>query len=586
VDKPQGQIHDSWLNQLDAAKNALDEYARKMVDGSAEERMGKFSEIYSNLLRVEEKLGGKPLSKEKVNAFCEPLVRRELESLFGREDWASLGEQKIMTILRDHFSIVNNPFEYEKLCEYIRDNFNKFAGESMRRIFCEDKTVTASEDADNLSQALNCWIDPNSPLTDGVKKNVGKGFVPQDFEKLLNEHRSKSQMSKPAEIAGSTELNDSTQTEEPMGPDLSAVPEKEILIVTREQLSKGIEVALLKALVVPQNDENTKINLNKYLKIDENEYIFMNRNEFFSQFTNDSKNIKEVKIYKDGKFFFNQSDVVLTVSNNGRTCESWLLVDEAGGEPIKSSLFSLEKNGENEVKLIGEIVDWIKLAKNTYRKELKLKINNSFIPIVKNNEEFFLYKDPESMPLVLSDADIANVTEDLNYLLEKEEEIDKIPNGSKKVRAQEERAPLLENLKNSLEKAVGGGVLLKALNLNDHCEITEQHRSQIEDLLNRKNTKTYATHANNWKQYLENTKADLGKKFLDTSLRKEIDQSFSWESYAKSPSSKIQKVVNDLIKKSRDWKKPPSLFERLQGFETFTIVTINDRVVFDAHKKL
>jgi hypothetical protein len=593
--KPEGQTRSAWLNKLDAANDVLAEYDR-IDHKDYYERIKKLNVVYARLKEVAKELSNQPLSEEEAINFCKPLVQSELKKLFGGEDWTSHGNEEIKAILCDHFG-EENPCAYETLCEYIRDHFNKFVGDSMEEIFC-DATTIPSQDAKNLKQALACWKDPNEPFSDELKKIAGKGFVPKEFGKLLDEHRSKNQILEPNEVAAPQKPNELTDSEMPVGLDFSSVPEKEIIIVTREQLGKGVEVALLKALMGGDlNDDNRKKHLNKFLKIDGKDVDLtpVSDKEYFSKNYLDANNDREPKIHKDGRYSLANTDapdVSLSITNGEKTCEAWIVIHMIGRKPIRRLPFHLEEKGENEVRLLGEIVEWMKVVKGGYD-VLKLESQQATTPlrIEKNGQDYSIARDPVNASLLFAAADIEKVKKALEDLENKGNEISQLPGGSKKKEAEAERPPLVSNLREALCKAIGGAVLLEELRLTSHEQITKDNWQKAQDVLNKLMKKDRnTTYKDNWEKDIEDIKDKIGNEKLDEFLQTEAQRlsmgsSFNgWDKFTKTSSTQISKLVKKIIEDSKNHKTTRSLHEDLQQIKTFNVTTMNGRVLFGIEK--
>jgi hypothetical protein len=162
-------------------------------------------------------------------------------------------------------------------------------------------------------------------------------------------------------------------------PAVIQAPEKQVILVSREELKNGVEVALLKALLSVYSGNTLKENGLTIAEGDVpiNELIEVPNQGYFSK-SYLGKN-DEIKIYKDGRVSIDRDEVgciKLNYKSSGKTYESFIVVDVKNAEPLVEKLqFKIEYSG-SDIKLSGSLAEWIRNV-GPAKEELLLFINGS-----------------------------------------------------------------------------------------------------------------------------------------------------------------------------------------------------------------
>lgn len=436
-------------------------------------------------------------------------------------------------------------------------------------------------------------LKTEQPLSDDEIEKIKKAaFIPEAIKESLKKSSATNQTPEsPSNMPTDTKpVAKVTPTgPEPTGPDLAGVPEIQIIMVTRKELAEGVEVKLLKVLI---SDNPSVEDLIGKLKIDNQEIktlVAVSSQDYFSDNWNDTNNATNQKIHKKNKMFSwakpDVKNVLLSTVSRGKSCEAWIVIDEAGGNPIKTLSFDLivknQNKDDNEVELVGEITKWMSLVTDN---QLKIGLPAGIIEVSlsKNGEVYNLIRDPIGAPLLFADADIKIFETHLNLLEQKNDEISSMGTGSKKVKAEAERSRLVSNLKDSLSTAIGGGILRRQLKLTSNDLIKQENWERAKDVL--KSMKINRTSSSdNWDTDRADIQKKIGENKLEVTIKNEIPEFGGWDKCAES-SINLSKVVTSLIEKSKNYKQPSSLAEDLLIVKEFEVKTDKGRVLFKAKR--
>lgn len=157
-------------------------------------------------------------------------------------------------------------------------------------------------------------------------------------------------------------------------PNMAEVPAKEIILVSREDIKRGVEVRLLKAVMIAKlGSETIKV---KGLKFEVNGVVedldsLVATENHFSKYNSKIA----FQIYKDGKFAISKDDVD-QIDIGFPDKAAVILVDEASAAPYDHKLhFTLGKTGENSVQVGGTLTKRIdEVMPVTVRDSLKITI--------------------------------------------------------------------------------------------------------------------------------------------------------------------------------------------------------------------
>lgn len=160
----------------------------------------------------------------------------------------------------------------------------------------------------------------------------------------------------------------------PSHPNMTDVPDKEIILVSREDIKRGVEVRLLKSIITPQLRSDTiKV---EGLKIEENGAIenitALNlTGDYFSKF--DSK--IDFKIHQNGNFSISKDDIdQVDISFPGKSVV--ILIDKVNATPYDNNLrFTFKIISENVAQIGGTLTKEIdKVMPITVHNSLKITI--------------------------------------------------------------------------------------------------------------------------------------------------------------------------------------------------------------------
>ena len=531
-----------WVKSLAEARNSA-----LALSKQPEERLKPISMISKNIREAAENLG--------MNDFREAgvvLVNRLVEEALRNQQTVNISD----VVLGDLFAEKNDQIILKKVVEHLKNS--------------------------NSGQPFS---------DDDIKKINDAAFIPEDIKSSLKPSSATNQTpvipnTTPTDTKSAN--NENPKVPDLKVPDLSGVPKIQIIMVTRAELESGVKVALLEAwMKVDPGVEALKNNL----KIDGQQIVKLQdakEQEYFSDNWDHNLNAKNRKLHKNGMFSWANPDVIkvcISTDYKGESLDAWIVISDADVSLIGSLSFDVKEQSENEVVLTGKIKEWMKAATD-YQPKIELPGELSEVYRSKKGEDYILARNPIDAPLLFADADIKDVEKDLGLLKQKDAEISRMGHGSKKAEANAGRPPLVTNLKDSLSKAIGGGILRRELDLRSPDPIKQEKWEPAKAVLKRMEINRTSSFDKDWDRDLEDIKKKIGEKKLDDTIKNEIpNQKFeSWDKFAEN-SNNLSKVVTSLIEKSKNYNPPSSLAKYLLSVPEFEVKTSKGRVLFKATRR-
>jgi hypothetical protein len=595
----------AWLGYLRDADLALFEYeGLGQTEKLVQQRMDLISKIHDSLSNAAKDLQYQPLSDDDIQSFCVKHAMEVLPVVFGKGDWATYNSEKVESIrnlIKSPFS-TQKAFAYEALCKFVRDKFTDFASSvELTKIFNDTGALRRDKDEEFLKEALECWQNPAKQISENLRSSLGKGFVPKDFETILsNKHKSSQDVA----VTGNDKLPRSPESvKAPFGHNLSGVKEVEVIVVTREQLEQGVEVALLKACM---ETKPSAIDLNQNLKIDGEkieQLVEVEKLAYFSKSWKDSDNATSLKLHKDGTVSIAKHDVVdisISTSLNGKSFEAWIVLDEKNNKPIKTDLkFDFDSKGENSVAVTGDDKKYIFAINPSKNLQCNIEINSQVLqfPIYIKEEvnEVTLQRMPLAKPrIIFSKKDSEEIK---NQFEACKTAWNRKLNGSNNEDKEEKIkwvSDATDNFKRAIELAIGGTVLSYEINkeYKDADEIKESDWPSAQKIYlqicggNKDRAKSQ-----NWEEDINYIKSEIGRIKFDEKFKeigvKDTDSvaHTEWEKFnPKSSLQKTEKLKDEILNKTRAPASRTHFVEDLKKANKIIICTSSGRVLFEATK--
>lgn len=602
-----------WLGFLVAARNAIPTVIGE--EKELKQRLEGLSVFIVSLESAGRDLNSNGLTTEICSELDKSLTTESLGKIFSpgslvkSEDKGF--EQLHNAIERGQLSVSKNPPRYEVLGGFIAEHFEDFAANQTSNVIAHLGGAVKSEDEKGFELALYYWTHPEKqPTEEELKQILASNFVPKDFKMRREKHKSAS-----SSVAAATGEAAKPEGKKPeAGPDLSGLKDKAVIVVTRDELRKGVEVDVLKTLLSVVAGDKL---LNEGLEIlvdgkKINNLSKVTGQEYFSENYLEKPDDSNVKIYSNGKISLNLPEVnTITVTyNQGKTVKkSQIAIDDKNAPAFEANLsFAVSSIENNSATLIGDLAQALK---NTLPEGKELKVRSNLekeINFTIKNAEVLISKIPTG-PARMHFHE--NDFEKINQSFLKFKDADTIPkNGNATKNAIErnkEKDARLEWIK-SVNMAIGGAMILEDPSLKGEKTIN------VGNIKMANNVARKLGYAWNLKDYpaIENKKSDEnGKKTENGKTPEQIHQEIDEENIMgmkkgvgeKNEETFFQNHIKEkvdlnalqtldgiekLMTKLRQYAKPPepeNYFEQIiSKLDVVEIQTSSGRVLFKATK--
>jgi hypothetical protein len=546
------------------------------------------------------------LTKNEIAIFEQTQTIREFNKLLGAEQAApSQGakDQLMKAISSGKFDCLKFPKRYEGLVEMIRERFVTIKSPELLAALKGSVANPKAEDLKGLEQALILWDKPKEAAGEEIKNS---GFVPDTYEELREAHHESSYPDSLTKAEGGEEpkQKDVTGTHEPMkqpGADLAGLKQKQIIIVTAENLKNGVEVKLIKGLLESGVEAKNLIDEGLTIYIDGKKYEAGLVPAFGQDYVSERFDIKpsnsNLKIYKDGRVSLgSEKGSFIQFSFKSEEKTSHVFVDKKVVDPaIPPTKFSFKKIDENRVEIVGEARELWMAIKEINRHDLICLLYNKNIIHTFDRKNFSITR-PLSIPpvIIFSESSINKIQDSLRKL--------NITNNNKNTKSEKEQnkkdvESVLEEVKKGIQYAIGEALILRQLNKKNKKEITISDDQNLVKIIKDNYDVTLATRklSENEKdeKVIENSFQEDLNKMIDKVGEAEFDETLqilvgeNWDKAlpVSAASSKIDKYIKKIIKSAKRPEERPSFDEVLKNVSEITIQTRIGRVLFKATRQ-
>jgi hypothetical protein len=446
----------TWLSELKKARDKLD------IDNKNGYEIQSISEIHKLINNSAKATEWNMLKEDSADKFCSPLIKSELDKIFGNNSW-DYEEEKIDSIKKfaEKNLNQNNNYAYFELKKFIRQNFVKFMNSPLKNIFSSGGNAYSGSDVTDIKSAINYWDKSDKEYKAIDSKRSGLGFVPKNFEELLKTQRSKNQNTPPDDKKENPLTNKTVKgPEKPSEPNLAGVKEKEIIIVSEDEIKSGVEVEILKRLF-NENTKNIPDEIQIFVDGDNiNKKISLDKNGFFSNNYADA----DYKISRDGIISTPKGCKVTSISYKDQklSFQTFIVVDQKSDDdkPLVEDL-KLDFRDENPdaVTISGDLEKWI-LAANP--DDIKINLDKSLILDRSSGKLVIKFRHlSDKNKLILSDKCIKNIDDAKKAYGSAQEKSKKAGTQSKIESAEEDEKKSKENLLKKIYVAIGEAQLIK-----------------------------------------------------------------------------------------------------------------------------
>ena len=595
--RPNGKISSvKWLSELENANKKLHEYYNfdiKCKDNHFDytnDRMKYISEIYNYLKNANKT---KILAENSADKFCGPLIKYALnERLKNKKN----NDDK--KLIKDYFNPKKNQSAYDELQILIKENFETLITSSLVNGISESDAEDLGIPEDDivpLRLALFTWNRPNENINEKLKDNIGKGFIPADFEELLKNHRSKNQGTSPDNTKETPLTNETVKEQEkPSGPDLKDVKEKEIIIVSADDLKKGVPVTIIEKIFEKHFADKTEkveiaeltIKFNPSDSDNENTRWFLSDDKNFYR-RSKVKGLGMLDLGKNGNVIYDKADInhmVITYTQNKKEYICYIVIDDKSKDLLpfipNDISFELKHLSDDEVEIIGDLQKLIHSLYN-YSENIEIYYNNIIRPHNINFDELKIQrqKNPtasKSKILISNDSLV-----DIDQKFESYKDNSQVETSNQKEidTKNKDKNTAINKLKQSMYLSLEEAALLEYLNIDKIDKIDEKkHMNKVREA-------SKLSEGVKWDGALKDAKKLLGEdKFKSLYKNDRVDK---WDE------NTGKKIIEDFVNKfksahSATDDSPNTLSPSLS--KEITSITVKtksgNRVLFTAKKQL
>ena len=553
--------------------------------------------------------GEMQLTKNDINTFEQTQIRREFRKLLGEEQTPLSQESKdqLFTAIRSgNLSYQKFPKRYDIFVEVIRERFVTIKSLELLDVLKGSAANPKIDDLTGLEQAFNFWDKPEIVAGEKIKNS---GFVPHDYKELREAHHKSSRDSL-TKINGGEEpkKKDVTGTPEPMtqpGVDLDGVKQKQIIIVSAEDLTKGVEVQLLSKLLQSYNQKELIIN-GLRIEIDGNkknpeDYKYKVKDQNYYSYAVIPTPVKKdgLKIFEDGRIVLPgiEKNAIICFKSNESEFNAYILVDRKINDPfIPTTKFSFKKIDENRVEIVGSVREWLEAIEEKDQRQIVYVLDDKNIVFTLNMKNFSLDRPSQKLPAIVFSETASNQIKQCHAIW-KEISNEKSNKKSEITENQKKFNEALVNLKLSIQRAIGEALIVRDLKKNNKGEITIADDQNLVKIIKNNYNITLATRKlsenekdemvkeNRFQEDLNKMIHKVGEAKFDETLKSLVGANWDKELPKNAVSTKIDKYINEIIKSAKRPEVKPSFDEALKIVSEITIQTRRGRVLFKATKQ-
>jgi hypothetical protein len=548
--------------------------------------------------------GEMQLDEKVISTFVKTQIRREFVKLLGAEQAPlsqEVKDQLLSAIRSGNLSYQNFPKRYDILVEVISERFETIKSTELLAALKETVGSSNPDDLNGLEQALNLWNKPEPAAGEDIQKSR---FVPDNYEDLRQAyHESSSDSLTNNDTREDAKKTDANGEPKPAKPGSDIQTQKQIILVSAENLEKGVKVKLLHELLESGVDAKNLIKEGLSIYIDGNKYekslTLVNGEKYVSEKWDIKPTDPDLKIYNDGSVSMgSEKGSTIQFSYRSEDKTSHVLVDKIANDPVMTKIkFSFKNIDENRVEIVGGARDWMTSIVEKDRRELVCVLDNKNIVYLFDKKDFILSRPMIDKPiLIFSDAAIKNIEKNRDAWLEKSAQKTK-NTVSDKEKKEKEVADAIGGVKVSLQNAIGEALILTDLKKTTKTEITINDDANIINILAEKykikfnirelvdNEKDDKKRKELFKNDLETIIFKVGESKFNETLKNLVGKNWSESITDNSGQSEINTYIEKIVKTAKK-KEPKTPFHKvLEGISEITIQTMKGRVLFKATKQ-
>lgn len=596
----------TWLTNLLNAQSSIRDYANVTKETNSNagtnlaNRLKPLDKSRDFLIESAKSLEERGITKEAIEKFYNVSVKNELNSFFELKHKNGYTDNDLIplqNILKTFFDIQKKPSSYAVFCKCFQGHFEDFTKNPMAKIFEQSGATVKNNDHLYFDEAIKLWNDPKEKPSTGFPENLGNGFVPKNFEELRGKHNDPKKKNPSGAIH---EENPGANSKALPAPDMTGVSDKQVIVVTRDDLKKGVKVELLERLLKnaftkPKPKPNKKLT-NLTIKIDPEDtnniktaLIHSDSDDFYCW--TELKDPSAIKFYKNGMVSSeNQSlyNINFTYNKEIEQKQTYIAIDDKKAPALFEAMnFSFGEKSGNTIVVSGEIAQWLTATESTDPLEVE-KASSALIPTVSiaiNTEAkniIITQTTPPIPQIVFSDQNQNAIRDALN----KYTNAHKQNGGTNKKQEKDEitKKQALEAIKEDLVYAIGGGELTRLMELKDESEI-KGNKDLFHKTLKILTDPKIAPwdKESDWDREIENAKSKIGDKYFKDQLAK-IGVIKNWDSFVKDePGLKtVQDNINAILRTTTKPTPLPPLDEEIKKITSITVKTKQGRVLFIA----
>jgi hypothetical protein len=620
----------AWLGSLISARASLSAYSNSSGAGipfvKRLEEVSDITKVFKGITKdinnSNDRSGKTALNDEDCDRYDGFLAKRELEKLFGSMQSASADDarkQLKTAITKGELHHEKFPQRYESLCEVIKKHFEKIASQKTLDVLNADKAMVKQDDVAGFECAIGYWNNPAKDIKDEDTTIIeNSGFVPKDFKERRPKHKVSDLGTDVAETAKpSTKAADKSSA-----PDFSGIKENEVIVVSREKLSKGVEVELLKRIIGPYFKKpvmENKISLKeleiaifpKDDKSQKTELLLSDNKTFYCWTINNispaPRFFKDVFEFKKNNF----SHIIFSLKNDSDEITSNLVIDEKNETPLFENLtFQVDKQDEDNGIISGDLFD---------------RIGNTQV-VSKTQQGLTYFPDLQQCRIFESEGKIhlstINATKPERIIIIAKEDSESISNACDKLpktghnNSEKNGEKLLEDLIKKIKFAIGQKLILNEKEFSDKKRINLENLKKAQEIA--KNNKLDFSHYNyqednekkykEWQKKLENNHKSKNisygdhKNEIDTKNIEEVAIAFGaiqadeiWKKCTKSNygldglsnygPEEQKKHIMRFVTNTKPLSPDPTFEQKISQLKSITVATPSGRVLYKATRK-
>lgn len=592
------EVRKQWVDLLGQA-SGTPAFALKL------DSIGKISKALTDYsVATKSDTGELQLTENDIGTFEITQIRREFVKLLGAEQTPlsqDAKDQLLSAIRSGNFDHLKSPKRYESLVEVIRERFLTLKSPELLAALKETVANPSPDDLKGLEQALNLWDKPEPATGNDIQKSR---FVPDNYENLRQAyHESSSDSLTNNDTREVAKMTDSNGEPKPAKPGSDIQNQKQIIIVSEDELNKGVEVKLLKGMLESGIEAKNLINQGLTIYIDGNKYektlTLVNGEKYVSEEWNTKPTDPDLKIYNDGSVSMGSekgSSIQFSYRSEDKT--SHVLVDKKFNDPVMNQIkFSFKNIDENKVEIVGSARDWLTSIAEKERRELVCVLDNKNVVFLFDKKNFILSRPIIDKPiLIFSDAAIKIIEKNRDAWLEKSAQ--KTKNIQSEIdKKEKEVADALESVKNILTNAIGEALILIDIKKKTKADITINDEPFLIKILSEKynivlghrylvdNEKDNEKRKDLFKKDLETIISKVGENKFNETLKKLVNKNWGESVTKNSGRLKIDKYIEKILRSTKKTEPRDPFYKVLESVSEITIQTSKGRVLFKATRQ-